>query len=177
MVRWEAGRRVELDELVAVRAEDERHVQAGRAPRVLARVLLRLLEPTGCRRVRALGFDDSDRHRLRLRRHLDPERVVRPPGAGPPGSPLDDLDRPRRLLAPDQLLGPPGSMEGRIEKGTPRGRLVHGPMLHVRTSARQPLTGVQAVPHDRIEHCAIVPSVMRYITRWLYRTGGNECRT
>ena len=113
----QAGRGVELDPLVAVRAEDERDVQAGRAPRVLAGVLLRLVEPArGCR-VRPLRLHDRDRDWLRVRRDLDPERVVRPPGPGAPRPPVHDLDRPRRLLAPDQLLGPAGGVEGGIEEG------------------------------------------------------------
>jgi hypothetical protein len=53
----------------------------------------------------------------RVRRDLDPERVVRPPGSSTPRPPLRDLDGPRSLLAPDQLLCPAGSVEGGVKEG------------------------------------------------------------
>ncbi len=129
-LRREAGRGVVPHPLVAVRAVNEGHVQAGRAPRVLPRVLLRLVDPARGRRVRALRLHHRDGDRLRVRRDLDPERVVGASGSGAPWPPVHDLDRPGRLLAPDQLLGPAGGVEGRIKERGAGVRLELGHVLN-----------------------------------------------
>ena len=113
----QAGRGVVFDPQVPVRAVDEGDVEAGGAPGVLAGVLLRLVQPSRGRRIRPLRLHDSDRDGLRGLADLDPQRVVSAAGARSSRPPVHDLDRPGRLLAPDQLLGPAGGVEGRVEQG------------------------------------------------------------
>ena len=112
----QAGGGVVFDPLVAVRAVDERDVEARRAGRIRPGVLLRLVQSARGSRVRPLRLHDGDRHGLRVRRHLDLQGVVRATGPRAPRPPVHDLDCPRRLLAADQLLGPAGGVEGGVQE-------------------------------------------------------------
>jgi hypothetical protein len=65
-----------------------------------------------------------------LRRDLDPEGVVRAPDAGAPRPPIHDFDGPRRLLAPDQLLGPSRSVKSGVRERDASVRLELGHVLN-----------------------------------------------
>ena len=63
-----------------------------------------------------LGLDERHGDRLRLRVDLDAQRVVDAPLRLLARLAADDLDGAGGLLAPDQVLGPAASVEGRIDQ-------------------------------------------------------------
>ena len=88
-------------------------------------VLLGLLEAVAWVLVLVLRLDDRDRDRLGVDCDLDAERVVRPAVGLAPRSAVDDLDRPQRLLALDEVLGPAASVDRRVDQPETRLSLVH----------------------------------------------------
>jgi len=110
---------VEEDPQVPVGRDHERHVEP-----LAGEVALRLVEPVRRVLVLALRLEHRHRHRLVARVRPHAQRVVRAPDRAPPGPPVHDLDRPERLLAPDQVLGPPASVEGRVDQLLARLRLI-----------------------------------------------------
>ena len=122
---------------MAVRRGDKWDVQT-----LAGEVAFRLLEPVGGMLVLALGLEDGDRDRLSAWSWPDAQRVVRAPDGRATRAPIDDLDGPERLLAPDQVLGPASGVEGRVDQLDARLRLIkESPSRqHGRTVAPVPQT-------------------------------------
>jgi hypothetical protein len=63
-----------------------------------------------------LGLEERHGEGLRGGADLHPERVVNAPPATPARLPVHGLDGPGRLLAADQVLGPPAGVERRVDQ-------------------------------------------------------------
>jgi hypothetical protein len=96
---------------MAVGGEDELDIEPAAGG-----VGLSLLEAVGGREMLGLGLDERDGHGLARLIHPDTQGVVHAALGPAPRLPLDDLDRPRRLLAPDEVLGPAARMERRVDQ-------------------------------------------------------------
>jgi len=102
---------VVYDELMAVRGEGEKDVEAAAHG-----VGLGLLEPVRRWQMLGLRLEESDRYGLAGRVDLDSERVVNATLWPPAGTLTNHLDRAGRLLATDQILGPAAGVERGVDQ-------------------------------------------------------------
>jgi len=109
-----------------VRGEDELDVQP------LARsVELALLQTVIRRKMLGFRFDQSERHRLRVRIDPNAQDVVGP-SSPPRRARADQFNRPGGLLTADEILSPAPSVQGGIEQlraGVGFGEHWEGPIL------------------------------------------------
>ena len=77
---------------------------------------LGLLEAVSGLEMLGFGLDERHGHGLAHLVHPDAQGVVHATLGTASCLPLDDLDRPRRLLAPDEVLGPTARMERGVDQ-------------------------------------------------------------
>ena len=109
--RGQAREAVELDKLMSVGREHEADIES-----LALGVALTLIEAMPGREGFFLGLDERHRDRLRVHVDLDPENVIDLATGSPPRLPVDDLDRARRLLAPNEVFGPATPVYGWIDE-------------------------------------------------------------
>jgi hypothetical protein len=114
----EACRSVELDEEVAIRGEHELDVEPA-----AGRIGFGLLEAVSGLEMLGLRLDEGHGHGLARLVHSDTQGVVHAPLGAASCLPFDDLDRPRRLLASDEIFGPTAPVERGVDQLGPSVRL------------------------------------------------------